>query len=101
MKKLLLVAAIGVAGLVSAKGKAKEFILMDGFKKEGKFVEKSKLKNSMVYVWVTVVSPCGAVYSLDISGYSDAEELMNDVYYFNGQKCGGNTGDPRWENYYV
>lgn len=55
--------------------------------------EKNQTKKLIrIYNWVQVTSPCGAVYYLDLNDYSSQNELMGDVYYFNGQKCNGNTG---------
>lgn len=79
MKKLLFVAALGVAGLMSA-----------GVSKTACDTKAVKLLQNYEddYDWITISSPCGAVYFLDGNDYCTMDDLMDDVNYFDGQKCG-------------
>jgi hypothetical protein len=81
MKKLLVMATVLVAGMVSANGTTGKTI-----------VEKEKSEKLLLlpptYNWVTVVSPCGKVYFLDANNYSTPTDLLCAVIDFNIAKCG-------------
>lgn len=67
MKKTLLIAAIGVAGLVSAKGSTKT-ILSESKSAKKEVVKKTKnaqAVKALFYRWGKRISPCGIVYYLD------------------------------------
>lgn len=90
MKKILLVAAIAGAGLVSAKSSVKHVsVESKSVKKE--FVKKTKktqAAKALFYRWGKRVSPCGEVYYLDLDKYADAVELFKAVDEFDYAKCG-------------
>lgn len=88
MKKLLFVAALGVAGLMSAKD------VKEGADINTNIVSKSSLdKNVEIskvfrYHWVSVVTGCGAVFYLDYNMYDSYEAFQEDARYFTDIKCG-------------
>ena len=89
MKKLLFIAALGVAGLVSAKNveeikteKAKEKAPVE---KTISVEKKSTAKKP--YNWVTIVSPCGAVFYLDMNDYATTDAFWADAHHFSDVKC--------------
>jgi len=90
MKKIFFIAALSVAGLISAKGNADKKIIKKSVNTEKKAVNKkaSKRTKVVVYNWIRVISPCGAVYYLEASDYNSVESFTDDVIYFNAQKCG-------------
>lgn len=94
MKKLIVLAALGVAGFMSAKGNVSEVTKSKG--KQNVVVnvtkESVKTKAAFIYRWIGIESPCGAVYFLNADDYSSWSEFMDDVTYFNGQKCGYDLG---------
>jgi len=114
MKKILFIAALGVAGFMSAEskpfhgfelGSLKNINLKDNknktenVKQEKIVIDNPKeLITSMMffYTWERVHSPCGQIYFLDLDQYTDDYNGLiafnNDVAYFNAQKCNGNTG---------
>ena len=90
MKKNLLVAAIIVAGLVSAKSSVKH-VSVDSKSVKKEFVKKTKNAQAskvLFYRWATRVSPCGIVYYIDLDGYTNAADLWFDVDKFDKAKCG-------------
>lgn len=90
MKKLLLIAAIGAAGLMSAKSITEKKVIKKVETTEKKVRSKvsNKAKKAVFYNWIQVTSPCGAVYYLEASDYGSIEAFADDVVYFNAQKCG-------------
>ncbi|WP_407484009.1 hypothetical protein [Elizabethkingia meningoseptica] len=90
MKKILLVAAIAVAGLVSAKSSVKN-VSAESKSVKKEFVKKTKnaqATKALFYRWGKRISPCGKVYYLDLDGYADASELFKAVDQFDYAKCG-------------
>ena len=58
---------------------------------ERKAVNHSKVSQqakAVLYNWIRVTSPCGAVYYLEAGDYESVEDFTDDVIYFNAQKCG-------------
>ena len=86
MKKLLLVAAIGVAGLVSAKEVVKKNLVKSPVKPNSSFID-AKLKN-LPYQWLKVNSPCGVVYWIQAANYRTVSDAVDAIDYFNEAKCG-------------
>lgn len=86
MKKLFFIAALGVAGLMSAS------INNDAFA-SCKTID-STLQFDIVsisppqYEWVTVTTVCGKVFFLDANMYSCYEELQEDSRIFTDAQCG-------------
>lgn len=82
MKKIFFIAAFGVAAFTSAKTKISNHEVV-------KFKESNKTA-TLVYQWLEVVSPCGAVYYLPYESYigCSVEELEADLAKFNYAKCG-------------
>lgn len=83
MKKLLLVAALGVAGLVSAKENVKN----DELNTKNCILIVSKKENVLLRHLVQITASCGKIYYLDTDQYASFEELMDAVDYFDAQKC--------------
>lgn len=90
MKKIFFIAALSVAGLISAKGNADKKTIKKSINTEKKAISKknSKKTKAAAYNWIKVTSPCGAVYYLEASDYSSLDSFVSDVVYFNLQKCG-------------
>lgn len=90
MKKTLLIAAIGVAGLVSAKSSTKS-ILSESKSAKKEVVKKTKnaqAGKALFYRWGKRVSPCGEVYYLDLDKYDNAVDLYKAIDQFDYAKCG-------------
>ncbi len=85
MKKMLFVVALGVAGLLCAKGtvKSKKSVIKPIVKKS--LVMKTPQMPSQ---WVECHSPCGKVYWLQASNYNTPAELLDAQQEFNDIKCG-------------
>jgi hypothetical protein len=95
MKKLLTMAAIVAAAMVSAKNgggnQIKKIKNIDILK--NKMMTNVLLSNNPI--WITVYSPCGKIYFLDANDYTNNnDKLMEDVKQFNAAKCNGDTGFP-------
>lgn len=86
MKKLLFVAALGVASLVSAKEFSKKSLLKNPEKQNKKLID-ARLKN-LPYQWVKVNSPCGEVYWIQAANYRTVSDALDAIDYFNEAKCG-------------
>ncbi len=98
MKKLLLVATLGVAGLVSANNPNSE-------KKNSTEEEKTTTvevtkenssKASRIYDWYPVTTDCGQTYYLDLNMYDSLGAFLNDVDHFNEIKC-PSGGSGNWD----
>ncbi|PRQ82669.1 hypothetical protein CMT60_00040 [Elizabethkingia anophelis] len=90
MKKTLLIAAIGVAGLVSTKGSTKT-ILSESKSAKKEVVKKTKnaqAVKALFYRWGKRISPCGIVYYLDLDKYQNTSELYDAIDDFDTAKCG-------------
>lgn len=89
MKKLLLVAALGVVGFVSAK----EVKIENTEAKKENVKEETKEQKSKVYAWIQIIAPCGAVYYLAADNYSGCTwgDFWDDVDHFNSVKCGSSN----------
>lgn len=91
MKKVILIAALGVAGLVSAKGSADKKVI----KKTETTVKKvlnsnaSNKTKAAFYNWIGVSTWCGKVFYLEASDYSSFEELDAAATQFTNQQCAG------------
>ena len=87
MKKLFFVAALGVAGLMSANVVNKQELKAEDVKNQEQLF-KSK---TVAYSWVAIISPCGKVYYLAYESYANCsmDDLYGDIAYFNAQQCGG------------
>ena len=77
MKKLLLLAAFGVAGLMSAKGYLVSLT-----------IEQNVEAELSEHDWLVVETWCGKVFYLDNNHYSSFEEIAKDADYFTDQQCG-------------
>ena len=91
MKKIFFIAALGVAGLVSAKGVADKKV-----GKKAETIEKKAVNNKVsikakaaFYNWVGVSTWCGKVFYLDASDYSSMDELSDAATQFTNQQCSG------------
>lgn len=91
MKKLLLLAAFGVAGFVSAKDVKTE---STDLKKENvtkKSLNKNSKQQSKVLPgginWIGVSTWCGKVFYLNANDYSNSEELDAAAAHFTQQQC--------------
>lgn len=92
MKKLLLVAAVGVAGLVSAnttKEIADNYVDKN-IKKEAYYNECSTqtLNTYMFYELVYIPTPCGNDFYLNAEDYTNIYDYARDIQYFTMVKCG-------------
>ncbi|MBB6330367.1 hypothetical protein HNP24_001317 [Chryseobacterium sediminis] len=87
MKKIIFIAALGTAGLMSAKSITTKKVIKKAETTEKKGLNRSKTK-AVLYNWIQVTSPCGAVYYLEASDYDSVGDFTDDVIYFNAQKCG-------------
>jgi hypothetical protein len=86
MKKLLVVATVLVAGMVSAKGTTGKTIV----EKEKELFAKQNLllqQNKVLYDLVPVNTWCGKTFYLDKNNYSDALELAKAANEFAQQQC--------------
>ncbi|PQA95647.1 hypothetical protein B0A69_04530 [Chryseobacterium shigense] len=99
MKKIILVSAFGVAGLLSAKGapvpnttvQPKEKTeVSKGISEEKQFKEDSKSENETARTctqWYTIEAPCGAIYYLCGNNYWGTQQLHAAMDYYNDVKC--------------
>ncbi len=98
MKKMFFMAALAVAGLVSANTTEGIKRGSDAENVKGNTVlVESKIQNSTVqtlkvafkpqYNWVTIVTPCGAVFYLDYNDYSNDDAFWEDAHHFAAIKC--------------
>ena len=95
---MFFIAALAAAGLVSANTAdvTKKGDVADN-EKENTVLVESKTKNGEVqtlkvtfkpqYNWVTVVTPCGAVFYLDYNDYANDDALWEDAHHFAAIKC--------------
>ena len=86
MKKLLLVATLGVAGFMSAKSE----VVKSDLKTEQNKSETQKGPGDKLAAcssWITITSPCLTVYYLCADNYSDSDELAKAIAEINDQKC--------------
>ena len=90
MKKLLLMAAFGTAGFMSAK----DFSVSKPFKYEFRdqeiFSKKSEtvIKQQKPYNLINVGTPCGKPLHLNSEDYIDIYAFLEDVRHFTLIKCG-------------
>lgn len=91
MKKFFLIVAIGVAGLMSAKGTSYKKVNKKSETTEKKAVNNklSAKANAAFYNWVGVSTWCGKVFYLDASDYSSMGELNDAATQFTNQQCAG------------
>jgi len=93
MKKLLLVAALGVAGLVSAKDVKSEIAdVKNEVVKNENAKEVSKEQSKVILrdiAWIGVSTWCGKVFYLNANDYSSFEELDAAAGQFTQQQCAG------------
>ena len=68
MKKLLLLAAFGVAGLVSAKSS-----VATDLKKNDTFAKESSITKLLTKYHIIFQTPCGVFHTYTDNNYSDAE----------------------------
>ncbi len=98
MKKMFFIAALAVAGLVSANTtgeirkeanaeNAKEKTVLVESKDQKGVAQALKVTFKPQYDWVTIVTPCGAVFYLDYNDYSTTEAFWDDVHHFAAIKC--------------
>ncbi|SFI16597.1 hypothetical protein [Halpernia frigidisoli] len=98
MKKVLLLAAFGVAGLMSANQVSQTFAKSHLTAEQNlNFIKSANNKFAPpAHQFVPIQSPCGQVYYLDLNQYSDDAagliQFGNDINYFNEQKCGSGGG---------
>ncbi|WP_431611744.1 hypothetical protein [Chryseobacterium sp. 'Rf worker isolate 10'] len=96
MKKMFFIAALAVAGMVSANTteikkdgnaeNAKEkTILVESKNQKG--VAQTLKVTFKPYNWVTIVTPCGEVFYLDYNDYSTTDAFWDDVHHFAAIKC--------------
>ncbi len=86
MKKVLLLAAFGVAGLMSASENRNDFS-----NSQKLFVDEEKYEWNAVVVdhdWIVVETWCGKVFYLDNNHYESFEAIGADANYFTDQQCG-------------
>ncbi len=86
MKKVLLLAAFGVAGLMSASENRNDFS-----NSQKLFVDEEKYELNAVVVdhdWIVVETWCGKVFYLDNNHYESFEAIGADANYFTDQQCG-------------
>lgn len=97
MKKLLFVAALGVAGLASAKEVKNESTAAKKEVEKETVSEKKLSQNSKEQAkillkeiaWVGVSTWCGKVFYLNANDYSSMAELNDAATYFTNQQCAG------------
>ncbi|HAV03027.1 MAG TPA: hypothetical protein DCW95_07570 [Chryseobacterium sp.] len=85
MKKVLLMAAIFVAGIVSAntvydKANNSGFVLLDA--------EIEQIASESDHYGIMVETWCGKVFYLDGNHYENFTEFGADANYFTDQQCG-------------
>ncbi|WP_124640992.1 hypothetical protein [Amniculibacterium aquaticum] len=92
MRKLFLVAALGVAGLMSAKEQIVKNICMISSES---VIESESMNTLLVegHTWIAIDSGCGQQYFLDLNHYSDdvagLKAFQDDIAFFSEQKCRG------------
>lgn len=95
MKKLFFIAALAVAGMASANTSEIKDVNAENAKEKTILVE-SKNQQGVTqtlkvtfkpYNWVTIVTPCGAVFYLDYNDYATTDEFWDDVHHFAEIKC--------------
>ncbi|WP_027381300.1 hypothetical protein [Chryseobacterium daeguense] len=94
---MFFIAALAVAGFVSANTteEIKKEVNAESSKERTVLVENKDQKGASQTLkvtfeehdWVTIVTPCGAVFYLDYNDYSTSDEFWNDVHHFAGIKC--------------
>ena len=88
MKKLLVMATVLVAGMVSAKGTTGKAIVEKA--KVEKKVESKQKKSPLLKVcsnWVTVTSECGTKFYLCSDRYKTSEDLVEAADEISDIKC--------------
>ncbi|MBS1571550.1 MAG: hypothetical protein JST62_04015 [Bacteroidetes bacterium] len=92
MRKLFLVATIGVAGLMSAKEQSVKNICIISSENGKELV----IMNTLLvdnHTWIAIDSGCGQQYFLDLNHYTDdlagLKAFQNDIAFFSEQKCRG------------
>ncbi|EFK36865.1 Uncharacterised protein [Chryseobacterium gleum] len=91
MKKIFFIAALGVAGFMSAKGSADNKVIRKAKTTDNKSVNSntSNKAKAAFYNWIGVSTWCGKVFYLDASDYSSFEELDAAATQFTNQQCAG------------
>ena len=88
MKKLMFVAALVVAGMVSGKTSNKKLLDLQPQNSMLNFI-----KLPVVYDWVKVTTSCGKVFYLNGSDYTNCYEcLQEDARKFTDAQCGKGEG---------
>lgn len=92
MKKLLLLlAAIGVAGLVSAM-ENKDIALELERNTENSISNSQNIISLLrIYQWAPITTSCGSTFYLDYNMYSSYEAFQNDARHFTDIKCGADS----------
>lgn len=86
MKKVLLLAAFGVAGLMSAKDNQSDISTCQKV-----FVNEVTFELNVALAehdWIMVETWCGKVFYLDNNHYSSFEQIGAHANYFTDQQCG-------------
>lgn len=88
MKKLLLIAALGVAGVMSASSgnvlNVAKITKTESIKEVSFSSPSLKILPSL---WVKCVAPCGAVYYMQLSNYETMDDFWDTMQEFNSIKC--------------
>ena len=91
MKKLFLLAALGVAGFASAKSVKTENVELKREVVKVEYVKEVSTKQSKVLLrdisWIGVSTWCGKVFYLNANDYSNIEELDAAAAQFTQQQC--------------
>lgn len=91
MKKLILIAALGVAGIISAKDVADKKVIKKAETIEIKYINNNIDKKAKMppITWIGVSTCCGKVFYLNATDYSSYEELDAAASQFTNQQCAG------------
>ncbi|SIS92573.1 hypothetical protein SAMN05421786_103153 [Chryseobacterium ureilyticum] len=87
MKKLILIVALGVTGVMSAKEVADKKV--DTTEKKAISNKTSNKAKAVFYQWIGVSTWCGKVFYLDASDYTGVGELNDAATQFTNQQCAG------------
>lgn len=85
MKKLIIMAALVVSGLTSAK--ASVYVSAEKIEKQNSVLIPIAQEKTVEHQLIGVQTWCGKVFYLDLQHYSNYEDLHNDAVYFTNQQC--------------
>ena len=87
MKKLFFIAALGVAGMMSAS-------ICNNVNVDLEKTVETTVKADLIlvtppdHVWVAVPTWCGKIFYLDLNHYSSEEQLISAAAHFTEAQCG-------------